>query len=273
MASAAGALLASLALAPGPASAHPTHKELLERARSAGLCARASNPGAWRDTVGLGTSEAALREAWSDALVARSIEVEIPDFQRGLVPEKPGTAVVDPFAGQQRLRRQLRDGDVRYVEYELFGGRVYRIRWQLGLRFERPLLDDLVHQAAHCYGPPDYDQTIEAKIGSGEVTRRRVGWERGDRLLEVRQLNPLAGGPVFVTVTELTAGQAIIAAKGSLAPEPERRAEAWWQRGSSPPAVLGSDTRDELVRAFAAVLSATDFQSALEKPAAAPVGP
>jgi hypothetical protein len=175
-----------------------------------------------------------------------------------------------------RTRTSCGCGDIsttatsRSVEYELFRGAIYRIRWQLADRFEAPILDDLLHQAEHCYGPPKYDQTIEAKIGSGEATRRRIGWQHTGRLLEVRQLNPLAGGPIYLTVTDLAASHDLIAARGSLAPEPERRAEPWWKRSGGAPKVPSDQVRSQLVRAFAATLSMTDFQRALEPPPARP---
>jgi len=250
-------------LLPAPARTHPTAEDLRERALRARLCTRAENPGEPFDSVTVGSDEAALRTTWGAALQPQPIEHLDPDFQRlARQPEKGDSGEApgpDPFADQLRLRRTPAAGDVRAVEYELFRGRVYRIRWQLSDRFEVPMLDDFVHQASHCYGPPRYDQTIPAKLASGEATRRRAGWEREGRLLEIRQLNPLGGGPLFVSVTDRAIGEAIIAARGSLAPEPERRAEAWWQRPHQPPTAPGDDERSALVRAFAAVLSQTGF--------------
>jgi len=256
-------LCLAVLLAPVLAAAHPTAEDLRERALRARLCTRSENPGEPFDSVGLGAEEAALRAAWGDALRAEVIEHLDPDFQR--LARRPdaddagATPVPDRFADQLRLRRTLADGDVRSVEYELFRGRVYRIRWTLSERFQRPLMDDFVHQAAHCYGPARYDQTIEAKLGSGEATRRRAGWERNRRLLEIRQLNPLGGGPLFVTVTDRGLSEKIIAARGSLAPEPERRSTPWWQRRKQSSAAPTAEERATLVRAFAAVLSQTDF--------------
>jgi hypothetical protein len=165
----------------------------------------------------------------------------------------------DAYSEQRRLRRATDGGDVRAVEYELFRGQVYRIRWELAERFHRRIMDDIVHQVTHCYGKPEYDQTIEAKIASGEATRRRAGWRRDGRLLEIRQLNPLLGGPVYVTVTDLAASRAIIAARGSLAPEPERRGEPWWQRPKGPSRLPSDAERAALARAVAVVLSQTAF--------------
>jgi hypothetical protein len=120
-------------------------------------------------------------------------------------------------------------------------------------------MEDLVHQTSHCYGPPEYDQTIEAKIASGEATRRRAGWSRDGHLLEVRQLNPLLGGPVFVTVTDMKTTEAIIDARGTVAPEPERRFEPWWKRANARPHLPDHEERDALAREFAALLPQTDF--------------
>jgi hypothetical protein len=254
----------AVGVAPTLAVAHPTQEELAERARRKTLCSREANPGKPFDPVQLGAEESELRAAWGDALAPFPIEHLGPDFYR-LAPPSPKVAgaepaaATDPYAGQLRLRRRLGEGDVRSVEYELFRGRIYRIRWELGDRYHVRIMDEIVHQATHCYGPPEYDQTIEAKIASGEATRRRAGWRRDGHLLEIRQLNPLLGGPVFVTVTDVDASRAIIAARGIVAPEPERRAEPWWKRSGEPPRLPSDDERAALVRAFAAILSQTDF--------------
>ena len=253
----------ALCLAPGFASAHVTGEELVERAQRKLLCSREANPAAAFDPVGLGTEEAELRTAWGDALQAVVIENPEQGLHRSIVPSAADDTeplqTATPYAGQLRLRRRVAEGDVRSVEYELFRGRVYRIRWELSDRFHLRIMDDVVHQATHCYGAPEYDQTIEAKIASGEATRRRSGWRREGRLLEIRQLNPLLGGPVFVTVTDIDASQEVIAARGSLAPEPERRAEPWWQRPKESPRLPSDEERESLVRAIAAVLSLTVF--------------
>jgi hypothetical protein len=257
--------LAALAvcLAPALAMAHVTAEEVAEQARLKTLCSREANPGERFDSVGLGAQESELRSAWGDGLLALPIEQLDPELYRPTLPRNAGEAEAAPtrnrYAEQIRLRRAVSESDVRSVEYELFRGRVYRTRWELGDRFHTRFMDELVHQATHCYGAPVYDQTIEAKIASGEANRRRAGWRRGGRLLEIRQLNPLLGGPVFVTVTDIDASQEIIAARGTLAPEPERRAEPWWKRAGEPPQLPSEEKRAALVRAVAAVLSQTDF--------------
>jgi len=253
----------SVLLASSLAAAHPTSDDLRERATRAKLCTPAENPGKPFDSVQLGAEESKLRTAWGDALQPETIEHLGPDFQR--LAQRPeaddsgAKAGADPYADQLRLKRVLAKGDVRSVEYELFRGHVYRIRWELSDRFHAPIMDDFVQQAAECYGPFRYDQTIEAKLGSGESTLRRAGWERHDRLLEIRQLNPLGGGPLFVTMTDRKISKAIIAARGNLAPEPKRRSEPWWQRQNPSPAPPSEAERSALVQAFAAVLSQTGF--------------
>jgi hypothetical protein len=252
----------AVCLVPALAMAHVTGEELAERARLETLCSREANPGERFDTIALGAEESALRAAWGDALQARPIERPdpvVPGPDLAPTGEAGSDPAPDPYAEQVQQRRVLAKGDVRSVEYELFRGRVYRIRWELADRFHTRIMDGLIHQAAHCYGKPAYDQTIEAKIASGEATRRRAGWRRAGRLLEVRQLNPLLGGPVFVTVTDVDASQVIIAARGIVAPEPERRPEPWWKRTGEPPRLPSDDERAALVRAVAAVLSQTDF--------------
>ncbi len=253
----------SILLAPSLAAAHPTGEDLRERAIRAKRCTPAENPGEPFDSVQLGAEERKLRTAWGDALQSQKIEHLGPDFQRLARPpaadDSGAKAGANPYADQLRLRRVLTAGDVRSVEYELFRGQVYRIRWELSDRFHAPIMDDFVHQAAHCYGPFRYDQTIEAKLGSGESTFRRAGWERDGRLLEIRQLNPLGGGPLFVTVTDRKISKAIISARGSLAPEPTRHPKPWWQRQNTSPAPPSDDERRALVRALAAVLSQTGF--------------
>jgi hypothetical protein len=256
-------VLLAWCLAPAFASAHVTGEELVERAQRKALCSREANPGEAFDAVGLGTDEAELRAAWGDALQAVAFESPEHTLHRPTFSSPAGDIEPlpepTPYADQLRLRRTIAEGDIRSVEYELFRGRVYRIRWELADRFHTRFMDELVHQATHCYGAPAYDQTIEAKIASGEATLRRAGWRRGGRLLEIRQLNPLLGGPVFITVTDIDASQAIIAARGTLAPEPERRAEPWWKRAGEPPQLPSEDERAALVRAVAAVLSQTEF--------------
>ena len=61
-------------------------------------------------------------------------------------------------------------------------------------------------------GKPYYDQLIEGRFGSGRATLRRAAWRTGQHTLEVRQLTPLLGGPLFVTLSDGVALKAISAA-------------------------------------------------------------
>jgi hypothetical protein len=221
-------------------------------------CTRPADSGEPFDRVHLGESEAVLREVWGDALESRELKLLGPDFQRLARPadaEKAG----NPYTEQLRLHRSVAEGDIRNVEYDLFRGKIYRVRWKLSERFHAPIMDAIVRQGNDCYGEADYNQTIEAKLASGEVTRRRAGWSRDGKLLEIRQLNPLLGGPVFVVVTDEAASRALIAAGGSISPEPTRRDEPWWRRGSVTPTLPTESEREALARSIAAVLSQSDF--------------
>jgi len=156
------------------------------------------------------------------------------------------------------LRRSVGAQDVLFVEYDLYDGRVYRIRWRLAERFDRPVMDDLVAQATACYGKPVYDQEPEWKLSDGKALLRRTGWERGRRLLEVRQLHPLHGGPVYVTVTDLGTARAIVAARGFASPDPET-SPPWWERPQAKHGELSDEERDRLVHGLAHLLSLTEF--------------
>jgi hypothetical protein len=164
----------------------------------------------------------------------------------------------DPFGEQQRFARLPDAGDVARVEYELFRGRVYRVRWQFVERFERPLMTALVAHLTPKLGKPYYDQLIEGKFGSGRATLRRAAWRRGPRSLEIRQLNPLIGGPVFLTLSDQAAIQAIVASGGTAAPEPDSIGR-WWQEPIEPSPPLTVVERDALLVALDAVLTRVDW--------------
>ena len=165
----------------------------------------------------------------------------------------------DPFEGQQRLRRKPEGGDVQSVEYELFRGRVYRVRWQLAPRFERPLMTSLVAHLTPKLGKPYYDQLIEGKFGTGRATLRRAGWRDGPRSLEIRQLNPQVGGPVFLTLSDQATLRAIADAGGTAALEPDSIGP-WWQKPIKPFAPLTAPERDALLVAFDGVLAEVDWE-------------
>jgi hypothetical protein len=155
--------------------------------------------------------------------------------------------------------RQLDDADVRQMEYELFRGRVYRVRWRLAERFERPLMEPLVAHLTEELGKPYYDQLIEGRFGSGRATLRRAAWRQGPRTLEVRQLNPLLGGPIFLTLSSSATVQTIVASGGTAAPEPDSIGP-WWQKPMKPPELLTARELDALLAAFDGVLARADWE-------------
>jgi hypothetical protein len=171
----------------------------------------------------------------------------------------PATGARDPFAEQLRLVRKSDDADVSRVEYELFRDRVYRVRWHLAERFERPLMAALVARWTQELGKPYYDQLIEGKFGSGRATLRRAAWQHKPRGLEVRQLNPLLGGPFFLTLSDQAAIKAIVASGGTAAPEPDSIGP-WWQEPVKPPALLTARERDALLVAFDGVLAQVGWE-------------
>ena len=219
----------------------------------------------------LGRKETALREEFGAALLPQPIEkrrilnpgqVALPAGamnSKDAARAQPPADAKDPFEGQQRLRRKPEDGDVQSVEYELFRGRVYRVRWQLVERFERPLMTSLVAHLTTQLGKPYYDQLIEGKFGTGRATLRRAGWRDGPRSLEIRQLNPQLGGPIFLTLSDQATLRAIADAGGTAAPEPDSIGP-WWQKPVKPFARLTAPERDALLVAFDGVLAEVDWQ-------------
>lgn len=218
----------------------------------------------------LGMTEAELRAEFGDALQSsvverpRSLTEKIMQMQRRAEEEKPQAeppvAPGDPFAEQTRLVREVRRGDVRRVEYELFRGTVYRIRWQLSDRFERPLMNPLVARLSDRFGTPLYDQQIEGKLGSGKATLRRTGWRSKARILEVRQLHPLVGGPTFLTLSDEAAMRAIVASRGTVLPEPESSGP-WWQEPLRQPAIPTPAETERLLEDIDRLLSQIAFPS------------
>ncbi len=219
----------------------------------------------------LGREEAELRAEFGAALRPQPIE-----RRRILNPGKivmpadvggagdgthalPAAAAKDPFAGQLRLMRNPEAGEIQSVEYELFRGRVYRVRWQLAERFERPLMTSLVAHLTTKLGKPYYDQRIEGKFGTGRATLRRAGWRQGPRILEIRQLNPGVGGRIFLTLSDHATVQAIVESGGTAAPEPDSIGR-WWQKPVKPFAHLTVTERDALLVAFDAVLAEVDWE-------------
>lgn len=211
--------------------------------------------------VPLGASEAELRQQLGDAL--REVEVARPPSVYEQIagtrpaaeaPPGPETPAADPFAGQRRLAIRG-SGDVQQSELDLHGGRVYRVRWQLAPRFERALMEALVTRLGQQLGPPDYDQTLPAELGSPRAELRRSGWTRDGRVLELRQLHPFAGGPLFLSLADRQALQAIVDAGGTPLPQPESSGE-WWRRPQREPTLLSKHEREALVTRVSALVDA-----------------
>ncbi len=222
------------------------------------------------DPVRPGTTEKALRERFGETLRQAPLEEKKhPGYafmqEKMRARELPGEGeeaepvpALNPYEGQQRLIRKLSGGDVAEVEYDLYKGKVFNIRWKLADRFERTIIEDYVEAATKRYGKPDYDQFVEAPFGSGKTDVSRSGWSRDGGILEVRQLDPKSGGPVYVMVGDRKAYDAIVAAKGVIAPSPDSMGP-WWERPAKQYEPMTRKERESLLEAFGAVLDQTAF--------------
>lgn len=222
--------------------------------------AEQAGPPAASGLVALGTPEAALRERFAGALREEKVE-RLRSLQERILDgagTPPGEAAAEAFAGQKRLVRELDGGDVARAEYDLFRGRVYRTRWRLAERFERPLMPPLVAHLSERFGEPAYDQTLEGRIGSPRAELRRVGWRREGRALELRQLHPMTGGPLYLTLSDPAAMQAIVEARALVMPQPERRESGVDELGR-PPVLLSSKERESLLAGVDALLAQIGF--------------
>lgn len=172
--------------------------------------------------------------------------------------QDPPTAEPDERA-ERGLTRWVSDGrgDLSSVEYELWQDRVYRIRWRLSEDFERPVIDVYSDRAKVCFGRPDYDQKFEAEPGSGHATFHRIGWTHGERRIEVRQLHPLRGGPVYLSVSDNAILREVSSSSVAMFPEPERSAP-WWQRSMRLPEPASEEERERLGSSFLLLLSQLD---------------
>lgn len=219
------------------ALAHPTDSELRAAREERKRCEAEVAAAARIDPVQLGTSEQELQAA----VAGLRIEAE-----RGA-------------AAAKELKRWTRtaSGDVAQVQYELFDDRIYRIRWQLAKRFERPVLDELIGRARKCFGRPEYDQTFEAEPGSSAATLRRIVWNHDERRIELRQLHPLRGGPVFLSVSAAPTLRELGTAGLAPFPEPARSAP-WWQRSLEPPKPVEPEESAALGDAFVQLLAQLD---------------
>lgn len=203
----------------------------------------------------LGATAAALRERFGDEL--RPVEAVRSEsvFEQIAPRREEDTGGTEPPTGPAQLRlARPSSGDVRRVEYDLSEGRVYRVRWRLAERFEHPILGAVVVRVGERLGRPDYDQTLRAELGSERADLRRTGWTLGPRQLEIRQLHPFTGGPIFLSLADVEAMQAIVEAKGVPLPQPETTG-AWWRRPQRPPELPTEEERRELVAAIDALVA------------------
>ncbi len=195
----------------------------------------------------IGASAGALRARFGEALhevepvVAESVFAQLPTPERPAADAPPPDR---PVVAQQRLAR-VSEGSVQRVEYDLADDRVYRVRWRLAERFERPLMDAVVARLQARLGEPAYDQTLRAKLGSGRADLRRAGWVLGARALEIRQLHPFNGGPLFVSLADREALETIVAVRGTPLPQPDSTG-AWWRRPQRSQTLLSETERAAL---------------------------
>jgi hypothetical protein len=229
---------------------------------AAGSGARARESAA-SGAAALGATEAELRARFGEALRTLEVERALTAHETIVAMREPKRPSLDdepaqPFAGQLRLARWVREGDVRAIEYDLFQGRVYRMRWRMAERFERPLMTHLIAHLRERLGEPAYDQTLKAKLGSPRAELRRAGWRRGTRALEIRQLHPLGGGPLFVTLSDAKAMQGIVDAGAVVMPQPET-SEEWWRRPQRPSSIPTRAERETLLAVVDALLAPIGF--------------
>jgi hypothetical protein len=235
------------------AHAHPSDLEIRAAAAERASCEAPLEGDARIDPARLGMSASELQTARPDVVHVREPAVA------GAEPDDPAGSSPDPSRPARGLDRWVGEGteDVARFEYELWRNRIYRIRWALSGAFERPVLDELVRRARICLGPPLYDQRFEAEPGSPRATLRRIGWRHGSLEIELRQLHPLRGGPVYLTVTRRGALREIAAAGVVRPPDPERTAP-WWQRSMAAPRPASPAERKDLGDRFARLLSQLD---------------
>lgn len=225
------------------ADAHPTDRELREAQTVRAKCESQTAPAERVDPVRLGMSEATLH-------------TQVGVLRRD--PVTPPVAAVEEGATAGPVRwTRVASGELTHAEYDVWQDRVYRIRWRLAARYERPVLDALFERARICFGAPDFDQTFEAEPGSAAATLRRIGWTHGDRSIELRQLHPLHGGPVYLSVTSRVTLRELGAAAHARLPEPDRSGP-WWKRAQKPLEIVTTEERKALGDAFMTLLSQLD---------------
>jgi hypothetical protein len=232
---------------------HPTDQELRAAVAEREGCEVAVGLLEPVDRIHLGMSESELKAAHPD--------VQHETSQR-VADDGAGRSAFDLNAaggkdrGLDRWTREGASGVMRF-EYELWQGQVYTIRWRLDESFERPVLDEYGRRAAICFGAPEYDQTFEAEPGSAMATLRRIGWTHGDRRIELRQLHPLRGGPVYLTVTRTVVIRDMAAAGVARYPDPDRSGP-WWERPTAAPQPAKPDERTALGHQFVELLAQID---------------
>jgi len=261
------------ALAPLLALAHPTDEQVLESLENRRACNprhEGKSPDETEiDPIRLGMTETELRARVAGLRRDTGVGIApgtdaVPETHPGLHSGMHSGMHPDAHADTDEPQRWSRDverddegrgagDDVVRIQYELWQGRVYRIRWRLAPAFERPIFDELAERGRFCLGTADLDQTFEAEPGSAEATLRRVVWTHEDRRIELRQLHPLGGGPVYLSATDLAALRAMGAAERAPFPDPSRSAP-WWQRSLRPPKPADPEERAHLGRRFLALI-------------------
>lgn len=232
--------------------------------------------GAPLDRARLGMTEGEVRKIYGAALKPQKIERAFAPARRstlepermngqggasppaGEKPKAPPAGKVDPWEGQSAWYRTPGAGDMAYVEYFFYEGRLYRVRWTLADRFKRPIMAELVALGTKRYGDPFYDQNIIWKPGDPRANLRRAAWQRDGKSLEIRMLNPTIGGNLYLTVADQAAIQAIVAAGGMAAPEPET-AGSWWYAPHAKPRVVSPQELRTLLEAFGGLLGRSGY--------------
>lgn len=229
-------------MAPFAVLAHPTDEQILESLADRRACSSgdAGDAGDSRDDTGIDPVRLGMVEA--------ELRARVTGLRRDPAPESAPDRD-DLQLWSRDIDVESESEDVARIQYELWQGRVYRIRWRLAPAFERPIFDELAERGRFCLGAVDLDQTFEAEPGSAEATLRRVVWTHADRRIELRQLHPLAGGPVYLSATDLEALRAIGSAERAPFPDPSRSAP-WWTRSLRPPKPVAAEERGRLGRRF-----------------------
>jgi hypothetical protein len=191
------------------------------------------------DTVRLGMDEAELRTRAGGAL------------QPGLLSR---SEVPAPGSGLAAFHRRFSSpADLAYAEYELFRGKIYRIRWRLAERFERPLVSRIVDRMTHLLGPPVYDQTVNPDFGSDQASLRRAAWRWSHGTIEVRQLQPQSGGPLFLSWVDRETVESILEARLQVPPQPDQL-PPWWKGKPALPRPLAAGEEEPLLQGLEALL-------------------